>query len=258
MVVARIKSLVKQVAPKGALRAYERYIRAAEHARNAKLTPQQVFSEIYRKGVWGNAGGEGFYSGTGSSTQSIVEPYVAALTQFLATRPEDARNVVDLGCGDFSVGRQLLPSCSSYTGVDVVPDLIRHLQATVTDPRAQFKCMDMIDGELPAGDVCLIRQVFQHLSNAQIAKVLAKLDRYRTVFITEHFPPDSVALVPNKDKVHGGSIRFFENSAVYVERAPFNFAPGRMELVLEVPDHGFEGFESGTIRTFKFDFSDVR
>jgi len=257
MVLGRIKRLVKQAVPKSALRAYFRYRNSVEQARNAALTPRQVFSEIYQKGTWGKTG-VGFNSGSGSSTHAVVAPYVDAMNQFLATLPEQSRTVVDLGCGDFRVGRQLLPACTSYTGVDVVPDLIEHLQATITDPRARFLCMDIIEDELPAGDVCLVRQVFQHLSNAQIARVLKKLDRYRTVFITEHFPSDKISIIPNKDKVHGGGIRLFEDSAVYVERPPFNFAPSRMQLFLEVPDHGFESYQSGTIRTFKFELGDER
>jgi len=255
MVLGRIKRLVKKAAPKSALRAYFRYRNSAEQARNSALTPKQVFSEIYRKGTWGKSAA-GFDSGSGSSTQAVVEPYVAAMKQFLETLPEHSRAIVDLGCGDFRVGRQLLPACSSYLGVDVVPDLIEHLNATVSDPRARFRCMDIIEDELPPGDVCLIRQVFQHLSNAQIARVLKKLGQYRTVFITEHFPSDNISVTPNKDKVHGGGIRLFDDSAVYVERPPFNFAPSRMQLFLEVPDHGFDSYQPGTIRTFKFDLSE--
>ncbi|HEY0468383.1 MAG TPA: class I SAM-dependent methyltransferase, partial [Polyangiaceae bacterium] len=184
MVLGQIKRWAKGIAPKGAIRAYHRYRRAAEHSRNSNRTPQEVFSEIYRKGVWGTGKAEPFYSGTGSSTESIVGPYVAAISEYLRSLPEESRRVVDLGCGDFSVGRQLLPYCSSYIGVDVVPALIEHLNSQVSHPQAHFVHADIIDGQLPDGDICLIRQVFQHLSNAQIGKVLAKLDRYRTVFIT--------------------------------------------------------------------------
>ncbi len=176
MIAGRIKQLVKRVTPKSALRAYHRYLRAREHARNAKLTPEQVFSEIYRQGKWG--GGESqFNSGAGSSTRSIVGPYVDAVTRYLASLPEGRRRVVDLGCGDFSVGAQITPFCSSYVGVDVVPELIQHNKASFPDANVEFLCADIIDGEVPPGDICLVRQVFQHLSNAQIAKVLCKARR---------------------------------------------------------------------------------
>ena len=250
---AQLKRLVRHIVPKEAIRAFHRYRRAAEHARNAARTPEQVFSEIYRRGTWGKEAGQPFFSGTGSSTQSITEPYVVAMTKYLESVPGGAR-VVDLGCGDFSIGRQLLPHCKSYVGVDVVPDLIRHLNADVKDARARFMQADIIDGALPDGDICLIRQVLQHLSNAQIRKVLAKLDKYDTVFITEHYPSDDVLVVPNKDKVHGGGIRLFEDSAVYLDKEPFNFFPEQMQLFLERPDDTFEGlFKPGAIRTFKFE-----
>jgi len=252
----QIKRWVKGVAPKEAVRVYHRYRRAAEHSRNSGRSPQEVFSEIYRKGTWGAGETQPFYSGTGSSTDSIVEPYVAAMTQYLSSLPDGSRRVVDLGCGDFRIGRQLLPYCGSYVGVDVVPDLIEHLRSQVSDPRARFVHTDIIDGPLPAGDICLIRQVFQHLSNAQISKVLAKLGQYSTLFVTEHYPSDEVVQAPNKDKVHGGGIRLFEDSAVYLDKAPFNFFPDKMQLFLERPDHTFDGlYKPGSIRTFKFDLS---
>jgi Methyltransferase domain len=257
MVVGQVKRWIKGIAPKEAVRAYHRFRRAAEHSRNSGRTPEEVFSEIYRKGIWGGAETQPFYSGTGSSIQSVVEPYVAALSKYLSSLPEGSRRVVDLGCGDFTIGRQLLPFCSSYVGVDVVPDLIHHLTSQVTDPRARFVRADMIEEQLPPGDVCLVRQVLQHLSNAQIAKVLGKLGQYNTVFITEHYPADEVLVTPNKDKVHGGGIRLFEDSAVYLDKKPFEFFPERMQLFLERPDDTFDGlYKPGTIRTFKFELRD--
>ena len=254
MNLGKIKRCLKAIAPTAGVRIYHRFRRAADHWRNSGRSPEEVFSEIYRKGTWGEAEAQPFYSGTGSATASIVEPYVTAIGAYLSSLPEGSRRVVDLGCGDFRIGQQLLPYCTSYVGVDVVPDLIRHLSEQVTDPRARFVHADIIDGELPPGDVCLVRQVLQHLSNAQISKVLAKLDQYSTVFITEHYPADDVVVVANKDKVHGGGIRLFEDSAVYVDKAPFSFFPGKTELFLERTDDSFNGlYKPGKIRTFKFE-----
>jgi hypothetical protein len=137
--------------------------------------------------------------------------------------------------------------------VDVVSDLVRHLKASVREHGVKFLCLDIVREELPPGDICLIRQVLQHLSNEQIGKVLAKLGRYPVVFVTEHYPKDGPAVVPNRDKVHGSGIRLYENSGVYLDRPPFNIPPAHLELILELPGHGFDGlYDPGVIRTFRY------
>lgn len=243
---------LKSLVPLFVVRAYQDYRRKREDERNAKRTPKEVFSEIYRKKKWGGTGP--YCSGDGSSNDSIVGPYVATVGAFLRTYGMERPRVVDLGCGDFSVGSQLSADCSSYVGVDVVPELVKHLQDTRGGGDVHFECLDMVDDPLPDGDICLIRQVLQHLSNQQIAKVVAKLGGYRVVLITEHHPHDGPAVVPNLDKVQGGAIRLYRNSGVYLDRPPFNVPSSSLTLMLEVPGHGFGGlYDAGVIRTFRLE-----
>jgi hypothetical protein len=230
----RMREAIKRLTP-AALRVAYRNLRAAlEDRRNANRSPREVFSEIYRQGQWGRSGE--FSSGAGSADDALVAPYVATIGPLLRG------TVVDLGCGDFSVGKRLLPFCSRYVGVDVVPELISHLRATAREPKASFLCLDAIEDELPDGDVCLIRQVFQHLSNAQIGQVLAKLHKYATVVVTEHQPVETGT--PNLDKVHGAAIRLHRNSGVYLDKPPFNLSA---RTLLEVPSS--VGGYAGIIRT---------
>ena len=244
----RLKSLL----PGFVVRAYHSLRRAQDSRRNVQRTPREVFSEIYREKKWGGTGP--FCSGSGSATDSIVGPYVATIGACLRAFGTEKPKVVDLGCGDFSVGSQLINDCSEYVGVDVVPELVQHLQESAGVGRVRFVCLDIVQDELPPGDVCLIRQVFQHLSNEQISRVLAKLDRYRTVFVTEHYPQDGSAVIPNLDKVHGSGIRLYDASGVYLDQPPFNVSPSAMTLILEVRGHGFGGvFDPGVIRTFRID-----
>jgi hypothetical protein len=57
----------------------------------------------------------------------------------------------------------------------------------------------MVANALPDGDVCLIRQVFQHLSNAEVNEVLRKLNKFKKVYITEGYPvEESSRLNPDK------------------------------------------------------------
>jgi len=246
---------LKSLLPDVLLQAYRRYKRARVDRRNASRTPMEVFSEIYSQKVWGGTGP--FNSGAGSETDSIVGPYVATIKKHLRSHGSGKPKVVDLGCGDFFVGSRLIEECSEYIGVDVVPDLVKHLQTTAGSEHVRFTCLDIVADELPAGDICLIRQVLQRLGNEQIGKVLAKLGRYRTVFVTEHYPEDGPTVIPNVDKVHGGGIRLYDRSGVYLDKPPFDLPSSNMELILEVPGRGCGGLDQeGVIRTFRIDFPD--
>jgi hypothetical protein len=67
-----------------------------------------------------------------------------------------------------------------------------------------FKLLDLVKDKLPAGDVAIIRQVLQHLSNDQIARFVARASNYGFLVVTEHLPsrPD---FRPNADKLAGNA-----------------------------------------------------
>jgi hypothetical protein len=214
--------------------------------RNRYRDSRAVFSDVYRNGSWGSDGP--FCSGPGSRDPQIISGYVAAI----ATLCQKPVRIVDLGCGDFAVGEKLLPLCQTYVGVDIVPELISHLRQSVTDARAQFECLDIVDAELPDGDLCLVRQVLQHLSNRQILRILPKLRKYPITLITEHVPSEGSLAMKNRDKVHGLDIRLARGSGVFLDAPPFSTLGLRVEPVHEVPGHPLSsGHDPGVIRTVK-------
>jgi SAM-dependent methyltransferase len=187
------------------------------HRIYGSLSVAETFRRIYRTKAWGDDGGP-FHSGTGSRG-AASEEYCAFVIKFI--QEHQVKRVVDLGCGDFSVGRRIAEATGArYIGIDVVPELIEHHRGTVRNPRVSFQCADATSDPLPAADLCLIRQVFQHLSNEEIAKVLANLGGYAQVLITEHVPvhPQSI----NRDKPHGPDVRVRYGSGVYLEQPPFS------------------------------------
>lgn len=219
--------------------------------RDAMRTPGEVFTDVYARHLWGGQDGGEFCSGLGSCEDSIVGPYVNRIRETLRGMPVKPR-IVDLGCGDFRVGRQFLDLCSSCEAIDVVEALIAKHRESGYDERVRFRCLDIVDGELPPGDVCFIRQVLQHLSNSEIVKVLGKLGDYRVVFITEHQPCENPGLRPNRDIVHGARTRLTLNSGVYVDRPPFNVFAHQLDVFMEVSCPGLknEG-DGGVIRVYR-------
>jgi hypothetical protein len=176
------------------------------------LYRRRTFRTIYRQYLWGADGKSPFFSGPGSRgehAKSYVEVMVPILARHASDFPE-ALVVVDLGCGDFAVGSELLKSLRRvrYVGCDIVPELIDHNQWRygIADT-IEFRKLDIVRDSLPDGDVCLVRQVLQHLSNAEIAAILPKLTKYKYVYITEGQPLIQEGL-PNPDKLVGADVRY--------------------------------------------------
>lgn len=210
----------------------------------APTSNADCFDDIYANHRWG--GDTGFYSGSGSHTEAIIRPYIELLTRLIADN--EWHRIVEIGCGDFNIMRQVLASVAEqggvcdYTGLDVVQTLITHNIATYGAENIHFRCADASapGTVLPDGDVCIIRQVFQHLTNADIARILEKAEKYRYLLVTEHICEGS-GVKYNLDKIAGAHIRLYELSGVYLEQPPYS--KQNIVHLLRVPESG------GIIRT---------
>jgi hypothetical protein len=245
-----LKSAIRKVLPKNVVAAYGDYRRDKLAQRNRRMTTEEIFTDIYSANRWGGRPGT-FFSGFGSRDTAIVSPYVAAVTSELARIGAASMTAVDLGCGDYSVGRHLSPVCGRYIGVDIVKPLVAHNQTTFGRNNVSFQYANIVEDTLPEGDICFVRQVLQHLSNEQIAAVLPKLDKYGWCFVTEHHPTSGRLRQPNQDKPHGHDIRVTQGSGVFLEEPPFNIPANRFKLLLEVSGTPtLIGSDPGVIRTY--------
>lgn len=198
---------------------------------------RHVFSRIYRENRWGHDENTVFHSGEGSRGE-VVDAYVATVASRLKEHEQDVGRgltIVDIGCGDFEVGRRLVDALpeSRYVGCDIVPDLIDHHRKSYGSERVEFQALDAVTDDLPSGDVCLIRQVLQHLSNSDIRTIVSKLN-YKYVYVTESFPLEREGPV-NPDKPAGADVRFDwrtgRGGGVELDQPPFD---RRVEEILKV------------------------
>lgn len=226
--MAMFKNLIKQILPSYFLEWNRRRKLAKLRVKNARLSTQEIFTNIYADNSWGGDTGT-FCSGSGSRSE-VASPYCEAVKKFVSDYK--ILSVLDVGCGDFSVGKQLQMEGVKYIGVDIVGSLIERNRKLFGSDSIEFQCLNAIDDQLPPADLVLVRQVLQHLSNEQIAKILNKLRSYRYVMVTEHYPAPNVKIVPNTDKPHGGDTRIPDNSAVYLDQPPFNIQ--NLRIILEV------------------------
>ena len=194
-----------------------------------KRPVQEIFATIYASGAWGES--DDFNSGDGSRDPGITVPYVKVVGEFLG-RLSNVK-AVDLGCGDFAVGSQLVPFCREYVACDVVPDLVERNRIKFVNDRLSFKVLNLIEDELPEGDIVFLRQVLQHLSNADIAKVLPKLNVYKYLVLTEHIPVGSFKA--NHDTITGAATRLHLNSGVVLDKSPFGLKYDRKSVLCSLP-----------------------
>jgi len=219
LMLNRFRRLVIALFPQLAAAVRERRHRR-ESDENETRSSAEVFGEIYRRGLWGG-GGNGFFSGSGSDRE-ISAPFVDIAGRYIDDH--GIASIVDLGCGDFRVGRQLVRPGLKYIGVDVVSDLIAENQRRYGNDFVSFEVRDIVNGPLPDGDLYLVRQVLQHMSNDQIDAVLRNLDDRQHVIIAEHHPAPDRLQRPNEDKRPGRGTRIGYRSGVFPERPPFSRA----------------------------------
>ena len=180
---------------------------------------KEAMNQVYAKNLWGGKSSE-FYSGEGSHIPEIVTPYLEVVTSFL-TSFDVPLTVCDLGCGDFNVGKELVKHAKKYIAVDIVKDLVERNKEKFKEENLEFQCLDIAVDDLPSGDCAIVRQVLQHLSNAEVKAVLNKLSDFKYLILTEHLPIGN--FTPNEDIISGQGIRLKKGSGIAILSAPFHF-----------------------------------
>lgn len=212
---------------------------------NRRRPVGDVFQKIYEQNTWGGEG-DAFYSGPGSDDLP-ARVYADGIRRFIDRH--NVRSVVDLGCGDFRVAQRIVDTAIDYTGVDVVQPLIEQNRARYASPSVRFEYRDITQDPLPPGDLCLLREVLQHLSNAQILQVLPKLSQYKYAIYSDYQPASQG--VPNRDISHGHDTRIWRDSALYLDQPPFNMT---IELLFDAPVTTVLRAPGERIRTFLIRF----
>lgn len=213
---------------------------------NKPWPTKDAMAQIYEKNLWGGA--SRFYSGLGSHQQEIVQPYLAVVSSFLKsfrTPPV----VCDLGCGDFNVGKELVKFSRKYIAIDIVPELIAYNKKNFKAHHLEFQTRNIATEILPPGDCAILRQVLQHLSNAEIKKVVEKLYAYNYILLTEHIPEEDFK--PNIDIISGQGIRLKKQSGVNLLAAPFYLEVKEAKKLLSLKSPNFKGVIETTLYKVK-------
>jgi len=212
------KQSIRKIVPKPVIRFIQAF-------KNKFKSTETIFTEIYEKNLWGAAsGGKKYCSGAGTIDENASQ-YISVLQNFI--QHQNINSVFEIGCGDFSIMSSVLSPFENlkYTGADIVKNVVNHLNSTYSNEQIQFIHMNATEStKYPKADLCVIRQVLQHLSNQQIIDILQKLKPYKYVIITEHIPLNPQ--IKNGDKSPNGYIRLQNRqiSGIFLDAPPFSLS----------------------------------
>lgn len=179
----------------------------------------KLFSYVYENNLWGESKSGGKYNS--DSPPELTKPYRDYVSAFIQSH--SIQRVVDLGCGDFEASSGIDIGNANYVGVDLYDQLIEYNNTHFGDEHHEFMVRDLVEDELPPGDLCLITMVLYILSNEEALAVLKKLGQYRYVLITDGqadiHPSERRNIDKKTDKY---TRRDYYNNGFYLELPPFN------------------------------------
>ena len=169
------------------------------------------FTNIYNKNLWfANK-----QSKSGSGSRLEAKQYLSEfLLNFLIETK--AKNLTDLGCGDFYWMKEVPLPCR-YIGLDVVAPIIEENQQKYADDRHQFYHYNAVEDPIPdETDVILCREVLFHLSIEDGIKLIKNIleSRVRYFLVTT-----SDTVQENKD------IRTGQFRNINLQLTPYFFPP---------------------------------
>ena len=133
------------------------------------MTLKEEFTRVYRENVWGGSGG-----GAGPE---VSEPFATIASDLI--RKHNVKRVLDIGCGSAWPATLIDLNGAEYTGVDVVASVIG--QARSQHPQWKFIEADALTDSLPDADLVLLKEITQHLSDADIQTLIERLRKYPMV-----------------------------------------------------------------------------
>ena len=131
---------------------------------------ESTFTNIYENKIWGDNENNNYSgsSGPGSDIENNKK-YIELLKNFI--NEYNIKNIVDLGCGDFRIGKLLYDDLNIiYTGYDTYKKVIDYNITQYPEQKYNFKHLDFYTNKesIVEGDMCILKDVIQHWSLKEI------------------------------------------------------------------------------------------
>ena len=174
----------------------------------SKLTNQERFEMIYNENFWESNESS---SGIGSEIKNTKEVLKAIK---LVIKECKIKSIIDIPCGDFNWMSSLDMENLDYKGFDIVRSVIKENNKKYKKPNVNFYYSDIINSELPKGDLILVRDCLVHFSLKDIKKSIFRIKQSKSTYLLS---TSFVNLEKNTD------IYTADWRPINLEKKPFNF-----------------------------------
>lgn len=163
-----MKKTIKRIFPQASKVAENYYVfkRWVRRMRLSLLSRERAFTNIYQTNNWGDIESR---SGSGSK---LSETLVVRQKLPLLIRNLGIKTILDAPCGDFNWMKELDLQIESYTGLDIVGELIEENNRKFSRLGRQFRQLDICHDDVPEADLIICRDGLVHLSFSDIALAL--------------------------------------------------------------------------------------
>jgi len=160
-----MKTLIKRLLPKSLFLFYRN-----KFSKYRNKNTEEVFTEIFNSNQWSSSES---ISGVGSEieqTKALIPALNNLLFDFRIT------SVLDIPCGDFNWMKKVDLSNITYTGADIVEDLIENNKKQYGGrDDIEFLVINLITDSLPKCDLIIVRDCFVHLSYNDISTAIKNI-----------------------------------------------------------------------------------
>lgn len=189
---------------------------------------EKVFTYIYEKRIWG--GGKETRSGSGSmlqSTKNIRKKLPELIKKF------NIKTILDIPCGDFNWFKSMNLEVDTYIGADIVKNMITTNNKLYGSKTRHFMQLNATKDILPKVDLILCRDLFLHLSIADIFLIIKNFKKSKSTYL---LVSTYLGVNRNIDIISGGYIKNDnipgKNRHINLTISPFNF-PEPMYIIEE-------------------------
>lgn len=162
--------------------------------RSRLFSNQEIFTKIYTKNTWKGESRSG--PGSDLDQTETIRMELPKLFKEL-----EISTLLDIPCGDFNWLKKVNLDFLSYTGSDIVKDIIDHNNVKYSKKNREFVQLNILEDELPKVDMILCRDLLQHLPNKDIFKAMDNIKRSNSKYL---LTSSQIAREKNTDTFAGG------------------------------------------------------
>ena len=209
---------------------------------------KNIFIDIYDNNGFGSLESKSGPGSTLDGTQKLRESIKKLI------KDKNIKSVVDIPCGDFNWMKEIVFNFENYIGGDIVKKAIDENNERYSNNRIKFIEFDILNDEIPTGDLLIVRDIIGHFPIEDGVKILKNILNSKCKYLlsttwakkigNDWFPCEQNDVHRENEGVEYG--RFYP---VNLMSNPFNLPSA--EIYLE-EDVIVDNFENGNRKTLAF------